>query len=105
MYNVWNTIYPEDVRQTIEHANSVRYAVTSDKVKEQTIVVSEEWQQELASMPFVSKQKGRMSHLLKEKSKVGVYQKERVRYEPFDFASKRKREPAEEKKHGSQLPG
>ena len=56
-------------------------------------------------MPFVSKQKGRMSHLLKEKSKVGVYQKERVRYEPFDFASKRKRDSVEDRKQGSQLPG
>ena len=55
-------------------------------------------------MPFVSKQKGRMSHLLKEKSKVGVYQKERVRYESFDFASKRKRHPAEESRPGFQPP-
>ena len=46
-----------------------------------------------------------MSHLLKEKSKVGVYQKERVRYEPFDFASKRKRESAEDRKRDSQQPG
>ena len=42
-YNVWNTIYPEDVRQTIEHANSVRYSITSDKVKEQTIIISDAW--------------------------------------------------------------
>ena len=55
-------------------------------------------------MPFVSKQKGRMSHLLKEKSKVGVYQKERVHYDTFDFVSKRKRDPVEDNKQGSQPP-
>ena len=46
-----------------------------------------------------------MSHLLKQKSKVGVYQKERVTYEPFDFASKRKRDTSDQKKPGSQQPG
>ena len=45
-----------------------------------------------------------MSHLLKEKSKVGIYQKERVRYDTFDFVSKRKRDPMGENKPGSQPP-
>ena len=36
-------------------------------------------------MPFVSKQKGRISHLLKQKSKIGVEQKERTKYEVFNF--------------------
>ena len=31
-----------------------------------------------------------MSHLLKQKSKIGVKQKERVQYETFDFVKKSK---------------
>ena len=70
MYNVWNTIYPDDVKKVIDHANSQRYAIDADKNKEHAIIITEEWQKELDSMPFISKQKGRMSHLLKIKSKV-----------------------------------
>ena len=36
-------------------------------------------------MPFVSKEKGRMTHLLKLKSKIGVQRKERVVYDVADF--------------------
>ena len=36
-------------------------------------------------MPFTSKQKGRMSHLLKQKSKIGTKPKERTTYEAYDF--------------------
>jgi len=44
-------------------------------------------------MPFVSKEKGRMSHLLKLKSKIGVQRKDRVVYDVFDF-EKRIRNPS-----------
>ena len=36
-------------------------------------------------MPFISKQKGRMSALLKQKSLVAVKRKERVQYPVHDF--------------------
>ena len=48
-------------------------------------MVSQEWQEELLKFPFVSKQKGRMTDLLKSKSKVQAVVKERVKYEPLDF--------------------
>ena len=41
-------------------------------------------------MPFVSKMKGKMSHLLKQKSKIGVKSKERVQYDVFDFGKRNK---------------
>ena len=85
MYNVWNTIYPEDVTAVLEHANRNRFAIDSEKVKDNTIVLTEEWQEQLEAMPYVSKQKGRMSHLLKQKSKIGTKPKDRVTYEAFDF--------------------
>ena len=65
MYNVWNTIHPEQVKEVIQHANRQRYAVTSEKVQEESIIISEAWKKELDSLPFISKQKGRMSALSK----------------------------------------
>ena len=65
MYNIWNTIHPENVQAVFEYANSVRYAVDNEKMKENTILITEEWQRELEAMPFVSKVKGKMSALLK----------------------------------------
>ena len=41
-------------------------------------------------MPFISKQKGRMSFLLKEKSKVAAFNKQRVTYDTYDFMPKKK---------------
>jgi|ETNmetMinimDraft_14_1059893.scaffolds.fasta_scaffold44954_1 hypothetical protein len=49
---------------------------------------------ELDSMPFVSKQKGRMSALLKQKSKVNAVQKPRVTYDAFDFEKRARDEEA-----------
>ena len=90
MYNVWNTVHPGEVKEVIEYANQVRFGLKNEKVQQETIVITDEWQKELESMPFVSKQKGKMSHLLKQKSKVGVVQKERVTYDAFDFCKKRR---------------
>ena len=41
-------------------------------------------------MPFVSKQKGRMSHLLKQKSKIASMPKKRKEYDALDFMKRRK---------------
>ena len=43
-------------------------------------------------MPFISKTKGRMSMLLKKKSKIVVKKKERVTYPVYNFAEKRVRD-------------
>ena len=40
-------------------------------------------------MPFIIKQKGKMVHLLKQKSKVQAELKPRKSYDPFDFASRK----------------
>ena len=88
MYNVWNTLHPEDVKQVIDYANRQRFSVEADKVKEETILVTDEWMEELEQMPFISKQKGRMSHLLKQKSKVQAVPKPRIQYDAFDFGKR-----------------
>ena len=95
MYNVWNTIYPEDVKAVLEHANRNRFAIDAEKVKDNTIVITDEWQEQLEAMPYVSKQKGRMSHLLKQKSKIGTKPKERISYEAFDFQKRQRIVPTD----------
>ena len=84
-YNVFNTLYPEEVSALLKHANEKRYTVENDTVKENSILLTDDWANQLEEMPFVSKQKGRMSHLLKQKSKFGVERKDRVTYEAYDF--------------------
>jgi len=46
-------------------------------------------------MPFISKQKGRMSALLKMKSKIATKRKERVQYDPVDFMKRPRVTPAQ----------
>ena len=43
MYCVWNTIHPEDVKAVIEHASKNRFAIDAKNVKDNTIVITEEW--------------------------------------------------------------
>ena len=31
MYNVWNTIHPEDVQEVLKYANSQRHAIDSER--------------------------------------------------------------------------
>lgn len=85
MYNVWNTLHPDDVNEVIMYANRQRYDISAEKVKQESIIITDKWMQELEALPFISKQKGRMSALLKQKSKVQAVPKDRVQYEPFDF--------------------
>ncbi len=77
-YNVWNTMYPDQVKETIEHANAQRYTISNEEAEQNAITITDEWQEELKSMPFISKQKGRMSALLKAKSKIKIQRKPRV---------------------------
>ena len=70
MYNVFNTLFPALCKEVIDFANANRYAITGEKIKEDCIVMTEDWEEELKALPFVSKEKGRMSALLKRKSKI-----------------------------------
>jgi hypothetical protein len=70
------------VAEIIKHANAQRYTVASEDVQQNSIKIADEWQEQLESMPFFSKQKGRMSALLKMKSKIATKKKPRVQYQP-----------------------
>ncbi len=43
MYNIWNTLHPEDVKRVIEYANTQRYATEAEEMKKDTILITEEW--------------------------------------------------------------
>jgi len=55
MYNVWNTLHPEDVKAVIAYANEVRYSLASERIKDDTILITDAWQREIQSLPFTSK--------------------------------------------------
>ena len=80
MFNAWNSLYPEQVKEVIAFANKQRFAVGNEKVKENSIIMTNDWEAELEAMPYVSKMKGKMSALLKMKSKISVIRKPRKTY-------------------------
>ena len=43
MYNVWNTIHPDETQAVIQHANKVRFGATNEKIKEESIIITEQW--------------------------------------------------------------
>ena len=100
MYNIWNTIQPEQVEAVLAQSNQVRHSLTAEKVRESAIIITDEWEEELKAMPFISKEKGRMSHLLKQKSKIITEHKPRVKYSAHDFRYKPRDLPEEKKKEG-----
>ena len=59
--------HPTDsqVKEMIDYANAQRYTVSNEDARQNAITITDEWEEELKSMPFVSKQKGRMTFLLK----------------------------------------
>ena len=54
-YNVWNTLHPDSVQNVIEYANSQRYSVDNEKVQQNSIIITDDWQQQIDKMPFMSK--------------------------------------------------
>ena len=42
-YNVWNTKYPKQVKEAIDHANAQRYTVSNEEAKQNAITITNEW--------------------------------------------------------------
>ena len=70
LFNVWNTLFPSEVATCLEHANQLRFSILNQRVKEDSILISEAWVEQLQAMSFSSHKKGKMSNLLKSKTKV-----------------------------------
>ena len=52
--NVLNTLQPDYLAQLITHACKQRYSAEGVAMKDQTIKMSEYWEEKLASMPYIS---------------------------------------------------
>ena len=49
-YNVWNTKYPEQVKETIEHANKQRYTISDETARQNAITITDDWEEQLKSI-------------------------------------------------------
>ena len=47
MWCVWNTLYPEQVKSTLNHARSQRYSVENEDVQNEKIEIDQDWKEEL----------------------------------------------------------
>ena len=65
------------------------------------MLLNDHWAQELRSLPMLSRKKGRMVELLKQKSKLIVQRKDRKTYELADVFKRRKVQDDS----GAQIPG
>ena len=54
-YTVLNTVHPEYVSNLIAHANKARYSAEAQANEQMTVAVSQEWWEQLNSMPFISR--------------------------------------------------
>jgi len=54
MFNVANTIHGEVVKKLVEHALNERHNIKNDNKKDEGILLTEHWKDELKSLPFVS---------------------------------------------------
>ena len=52
MFNIAHTLFPSLVQQLIEYALNQRHAVDSERHKDDKIMMSEHWRQELKSLPM-----------------------------------------------------
>lgn len=53
-FNVLNTVHPNYLEQIMGHANKQRMTAEGDAMKKESITVSEYWQEQLKSMPYLS---------------------------------------------------
>ena len=54
MFNVANTIHGDVVKKLVEHALNERHDIKNDNKKDEGILLTEHWKDELKSLPFVS---------------------------------------------------
>ena len=54
-FNVLNTIYPEYLAKILAHAAEQRFAADGEKMKNETIEISEYWAEQLKDMPYLSR--------------------------------------------------
>ena len=74
---------PEYCQQLIRDCKDKRFGIVDEEQEQKAIVVTEEWAAELKQFKQFARSKGRMVHLLAQKSKVGIASKPRKKYKPW----------------------
>ena len=80
-FDILNTLQPEYLQRVLKHANEQRMGAEGADQKEETIAISKCWEEELKSMPYLSKKGGKTLHLLKQSSKKIQTGKKRKKHE------------------------
>ena len=53
-FNILSTLYPDYLVKITAHANKERYSATGEGMKNESITISESWQEQLKAMPYLS---------------------------------------------------
>ena len=53
-FDILNTLHPEYLQQVMNHANEQRMSANSGITKKESIAISQYWEEELKSMPYLS---------------------------------------------------
>jgi hypothetical protein len=83
LFNIANTLHPDVIKELFQHAHNHRYSVSGEKQAQESIIVSNEWADELKSMPFFSKVSlfVKTKYLFRKKEKWWLYLSKRQRLE------------------------
>ena len=55
-FNILNTIHPDYLANVMAHANKERMCADGEVLKSQSIEISQFWEEELKSMPYLSRE-------------------------------------------------
>ena len=59
-----NTVQPDFLHQMMEHANKQRMSATGEIGQKESIKISQFWEEQLKSMPYISRKLGTSGSLL-----------------------------------------
>ena len=82
-FSILATVQPEYCEKLIRECKDKRFTITDQEQEQKAIVITEEWAMELKQFPQFARSKGRMIHLLAQKSKVGIATKSRKKFKAF----------------------
>ena len=54
MFNILNTLYPDYLKEIMQHANEQRKTSMGDDMKKESIEMSQFWAEQLEKMPYLS---------------------------------------------------
>ena len=88
-FSILATVQPEYCDKLIRNCKDMRFGLNDEEQQQKAIVITNEWAAELKQFPQFARSKGRMMHLLAQKSKIGIANKSRKKFKaltPADYA-------------------